>query len=185
MASGYTDTAIANLALGHLNEKTIADFDQTGNSNARWFKTNYAHYRNELLSLYPWNCARSRVLLPEAADKPAFGWDYAFRLPADFLSGVPIYDDDGTEISVEYEGDEVLTNHAGPLKFRYIKRLNDPAKFNQYFINCLVPYLALGMAHKVTGKNSYAQTMQTLFDDAFEKNTALEDQQNSPMEALY
>lgn len=187
MASGYTDTAIANLALGVLCQRTIADFDQEKNNDALWFKTNYAHIRNELLSAYPWNFARGRALLPMLVEKPAFGWKYAYELPSDLLSPLPLTehaDEDGVSPAMEIEGNQLLCDVDGPLRFRYVRRMEDPAKFSQNFVNCLVPFLASRAAHKITGKRSYAETALREYGLAFERYTALDDLQNAAEEII-
>lgn len=177
--TGYTDTSIANLALARLNEAAITDFNQQNNDYARWFKTNYAHVRDELLSLALWNFARARALLPASTQAPAFGWKFSYPLPHDCLYPLPIFDETGDEIALEIEGEAILTDEKGPLQFRYIRRMTDPAKFSQSFINVFVVLLAARAAHKVTAKRTYVETLLREFERTLNAAAMAEDLQNT------
>ncbi len=163
-----TETDICNLALDILKEAPITSIEDQ-RPIAMWCKRNFAVSRDSLLSRADWNFALKRASIAADSDKPAFGWSKSFTLPPDCLRLIPLttcgrYE--GTPIPHEVEDGKVLTNYGGPLKVRYVARVEDYNRYPPIFIEALAGYIAMKCAHWLTGKQGYQQIAQGLFSEA-------------------
>ncbi|MDR3228434.1 MAG: hypothetical protein LBT53_03350 [Puniceicoccales bacterium] len=107
-----TTTDIANHALSLVSEKRLVSMDSPGEL-AAVVKLHLASSVREVLSNFPWRCARRRATLARLATPPAFGWRHQYQLPADFLRVVSINGSlCGSENRTifEVEGTVLLTN---------------------------------------------------------------------------
>lgn len=84
----YTVAGIVNLALGRIGVKRIAEqtypFSETSTqaiaANGIW-----EYIRDEVLETKDWKFAKRRRAIGKLAETPDSGYDYAYRLPDDFL----------------------------------------------------------------------------------------------------
>lgn len=176
-----TETDIANMALDVLKEGAIGSLDE-GRPIARWLKRNFAVTRDSVLSDADWNFAMKRMAIARDTAGPAFGWLYAYTLPADLIRLVPITSDgniEGSPIRHEVENGKVLTDASGPLKIRYIYRNENYGQYPAAFQEALAGRLALKMAHWLTGKASYAQMAQNMYNDAMKRAWAVDAMQGT------
>lgn len=165
MASQLTDTDICNMALDLLEEAPITSIDEAS-SVARWFKRNFWPKAWALMRKHPWNFALARIVLTENAATPTFGWSYAYQAPVDFLRILPLTvdgEDNGVPLPYKVEQDQILTDQPAPIYVRYIKRISNTGQFDNSFCEALAALLAMGAAHLITGKQSYADRMQQVF----------------------
>jgi hypothetical protein len=161
-------TDICNLALDMLKEMPIGSL-QDNRPVARWLARNYDLARDSLMRRYDWNFACRRVELAADATAPVFGWTYQYTLPIDCLRVIPLTHDGsstGSPVAHEIEAGSILTDAAAPLRVRYVARVENVASYSPEFIQALAARLASGMAHWLTGKNSYAQSITAAFDEA-------------------
>lgn len=166
-----TPTDICNQALDILKEAEIANLENDNRPIVRWMKRNFDTSRDSLLSRYDWNFALHRVMLASDADKPTFGWSRSFTIPADCLRVLPITacgNSEGAPIRHEVEGAHILTDAAGPLRVRYVRRLEDYDRYPAAFIEALAAYIAMKCGHWVTGKVSFVQVAQGLYREAID-----------------
>lgn len=183
--SGTVHTAIdvANLALAHLKEAPIRDFDFSSVAS-RWFRNNYAVHRDAYLARHDWNFATTLVNLPVETVKPPFRWAYQYAKPADCLripqqteGGEP----DGQLIAFEVVGGKIFSNHEAPFPLRYIKRVTREAEFPPLFVHGLALFLASSCAHVITGKNSRAESLRQAAQDVFEHAGSNDAAQGTPL----
>ena len=76
---------------------------------------------SEFLSDHPWKFAKTRTELTAEVSSPAFGWAYAYELPADFVTLVALNEDElgsGSDL-FEIEGNYLLT-HVSAAQIEYI-----------------------------------------------------------------
>ncbi|WP_448953071.1 hypothetical protein [Labrys neptuniae] len=165
-------TQISNLALDYLDEAPLTSIDDNS-AVARWFKRNFWPVAWSLMRKHPWNFASTRAMLPASATAPAFGWTYAYDVPADCLRVLPLTIDgreDSRSVDHKVEGTQILANEPAPRPVRYIRRVDNTGQFDQQFTDVLAVALAQKAAHMITGKASYAaqlgQTLQTIMQDA-------------------
>ena len=80
-----SEVGIVNIALQRIkNTKRISDLGE-GTKEANAADDIYDEMRDLLLDLHTWNFATKRVKLGRLSSTPAFGWDYEYELPADFI----------------------------------------------------------------------------------------------------
>lgn len=191
MPSQLDITALCNLALDYLDEANIVSFDSDTSTVARWLRRNFWPTAWSLMRKHPWNFAIGRAQLAAAATAPAFGWTYAYDLPADCLRVLPLAVggvENGRQIPYKVEGTQILTNAPAPLLVRYMRRIENAGLFDQQFCDVLTVNLAQKIAHFVTGKASYAQQLgqmlQGLMADA-QMIDALEGTPDDPIDDFW
>lgn len=157
-----------NMALDLLEEVPMISAEDSRPA-VRFMRRNYGPTRDALLRRHPWNFALARASLPALADAPAFGWARAFQLPADALRVLPLADlggFNGREVPFEVEGRSILTNAGAPLRIRYIARVEDDTLFDPIFREALTLALAVKGASLITGKQSYAERLRAMAQEA-------------------
>jgi hypothetical protein len=151
---------IVNQALIKLGAATITSLSEN-TKPANTMRTVYEVKRDAELAAEPWTFAITRTLLPASATPPAFGWQYSYPLPSDFLKMVEVgedyvfYDiDNGPLFQIESDGDTgrlaVLTDDAGPLKIRYVRRVTTPGLFPPLFVEAFACRLAAETCEALT-----------------------------------
>lgn len=154
--------SICNLALGHLGADRI-DALTEASSEARACNRFYGQTLDALLAAGPpWRFARHEVVLAEVAGVTASRWAHVHALPADLLRvrEVRAVDDAAAgEGAVAYEllGDRLLSDLT-PVSLRYIRRIDDPAKFTPLFVEALSWHLAARLAMPLTRDASQRQS---------------------------
>jgi hypothetical protein len=154
-------TEIVNQALDLLEEEPALSIDDDRDV-VRWMRRNYVPTRDALLRRHPWNFAIRRALLPALSDAPAFGWDYAYQLPADCLRLFPLTesgDFEGPSVAYALEERKILTDATAPLKIRYVFRAEDASLFDPLFVEVLAQTLAMKAANWITRKQSYTERL--------------------------
>jgi len=183
--SGTVHTAVemANLALSHLKEAPIRDFDYSSVAS-RWFRNHYAAHRDAYLAMHDWDFAMALVRLPAEVEKPPFRWAYQYlkpanclRLPQQSVNGEP----GGRLIPFEVTGSRVLTDQAPPFPLRYVKRVTREAEFPPLFVHGFALFLAAGCAHVITGKNSRAEALREAALEAFDRAGTFDAAQGTPL----
>lgn len=161
MASGRSKTEVWNGALDYIEEQPVSS-DQDTSFSARWLARNYPQKRDYMLGRYLWKFARKRVILAPETAAPAWEWLYAYRLPADCIRLVPpTYDGswNGTPIPFEEEEGLLLCDQPTSLRLRYVARIDEEGLWSNDFVAVMELYLALCMAHRITGKQSFVERL--------------------------
>lgn len=166
-----TETDLANMALDILKEAPVSSLEDQ-RPIGKWLKRNFAVTRDSVLTDANWNFALKRAELPEESTAPAFGWNYSYLLPADCLRLLPLTECgnyEGRPVPHEVENRRVLTDKCGPLKVRYVYRNETYSQYSAAFQEALAGRLAMKMGHWLTGKVSYVQVAQSMYEDALKK----------------
>lgn len=179
--------------------KEIQSVDEEKNTLARQLNIIYSDVRDQLFEIYQWNFCMTRKLISAHAQKPEFGWDNQFTLPSDFIK-LPYLTDNG-----EFEGETIpfelgslvvgedrgrdrvrviQANCQGPLKVRYMARVEDERQYSPLFIKLLVANLALVIAHSKTGKQSYVERIKAIYDEAMNAAIASDSVQGAQPRAI-
>ncbi|GAB4512966.1 MAG: hypothetical protein Tsb0019_10030 [Roseibium sp.] len=183
--SGTVNTSVemANLALAHLKEAPIRDFDYSSVAS-RWFRNHYSAHRDAYLAMHDWDFATALTWLPADTAAPPFRWSRQYAKPADCLR-IPLQSEngeaDGTLIPFEVVGQKILTDHGPPFPLRYIRRVLREAEFSPLFVNGLALFLAAGCAHAITGKNSRAEALREAAQRAFLHAGTVDARQGTPL----
>lgn len=166
--------AIVNMALLKLGEPPIQSL-QDNVKAARLASQVYDPVLDQELARHFWRFAIARKLIDEAVnDEPRGPFQYAYSLPADWLTTVwigdlptgtlPVPVDDVPEWS--HEGRYILTNEAAPISLLYVRRVQDPTLFHAQFAELFSARLAMEMADSLTNSTTKWQKCRTLYKDA-------------------
>ncbi len=183
--SGTVNTAVemANLALAHLKEAPIRDFDFSSTAS-RWFRNHYAAHRDAYLAMHDWDFATELVNLPAETETPPFRWAYQYSKPADCLR-LPVQTVEGKPsgqvIAFEVVGQKIVSDHAPPFPLRYIRRVTREAEFPPLFVHGFALFLAAGCAHVITGKNSRAEALRQAATEALDRAGTFDAAQGTPL----
>lgn len=171
MTAAGASLQVVNAALVFLGEAPlISETDDVPAADV--VRAQWSFVRRAELAAHPWQFATRRVKLGASADVPAFGWERAFPLPADYLrllelpslgwdwvrpigeeprgvTGVPAF---------ELEGNQVLANVEAPLPCRYVFDQVDHAKWHPLFAEAMAYRFAVILAEPVVQSNTRRET---------------------------
>ena len=151
---------ICNGALNQLGATTILSLTEDS-KNARLCNSRFTQVRDGVFRSHPWNCLQKRVELAQDTATPAWGFKYAFTLPADCLRLLRILDYDS---NYKVEGRKILSN-TETMKILYIGRITDPNEYDELLRETLSSALSADIAFAVTSNNQTASNMYNLFQD--------------------
>ena len=151
---------ICNGALNQLGATTILSLTEDS-KNARLCNSRFTQVRDAVFRSHPWNCLQKRVELAADTDAPAWGFSYAYTLPADCLRLLRILDYDS---NYKVEGRKILSNTSS-MKILYIGRVTDPNEYDESLRETLSAALGADIAFAVTSNNQTATNMYNLFQD--------------------
>lgn len=141
----------------------------------------YPLARLDVLRLHPWNCAIRRVALAPLTAAPAFGWDYAFQLPGDWLRTIQVgLDDDPGEY--EIEGRTILYD-SDVLYLRYVADVSE-GDWDPLLVHVMTKRMELDLAYPVTKSTSLRDTLRQEFHakgvGVLARAKAVDGQENPP-----
>tara|TARA_R100000458_G_scaffold28694_1_gene26169 strand:+ start:146 stop:727 length:582 start_codon:yes stop_codon:yes gene_type:complete len=145
---------ICNGALNQLGASTILSLTEDS-KNARLCNSRYTQVRDALFRTHPWNCLQTRLELAASTDSPAWGFTYAYTLPANCLRLLRILDYDS---NYKVEGRKILSD-ASTMKILYIARITDPNEYDELLRETLSAALGADIAYAVTSNNTTSQNM--------------------------
>ena len=151
---------ICNGALNQLGATTILSLTEDS-KNARLCNSRFTQVRDAVFRSHPWNCLQKRVELAADTDAPAWGFSFAYTLPADCLRLLRILDYDS---NYKVEGRKILSNTSS-MKILYIGRITDPNEYDESLRETLSAALGADIAFAVTSNNQTASNMYNLFQD--------------------
>jgi hypothetical protein len=151
---------ICNGSLNQLGATTILSLTEDS-KNARLCNSRYSQVRDAVFRSHPWNCLQKRVELAADTDAPAWGFKFAYTLPADCLRLLRILDYDS---NYKVEGRKILSNTSS-MKILYIGRITDPNEYDESLRETLSAALGADIAFAVTSNNQTATNMYNLFQD--------------------
>jgi hypothetical protein len=151
-----TPSTISSAALEILNQPSVnLDVDQ--NASARKCLAIYPTTVRQLQANHPWNFLRTRIVLAPDSTPPAFGWEFSFTLPADFLNIVAVTDSRGIQIPYQIEGTKLLA-HAGAVYLIYTRFDDNEGDWTQEFIAVMTQAMVYRLAYTVTGSEGRGTT---------------------------
>lgn len=181
MAAPVTKTDIVNAAAALLgSSERVTSMDGAGNlarhAAALWDSTAEA-----MLADHPWNFAIRRAALNRTT-APAFGYLYAYALPADCLRALSFADGDGCAVLAEVEAGAVLTD-AESLFIRYIGsgHVDDPAAWPAHLVKAMELALAMAMAEALTGASGMANALDERLDRAMRRARRVDGRESQTM----
>ncbi len=151
---------ISNSALVKLGATRIISLTE-GTKNANLAGEQYEKVRDDLLRAHSWNFAMARAKLAQLSDAPAFGFDYAYQLPSDFLRAVSVHPGDAGAGNVPYkiEGRQLLAG-ATDIYLRYVRQVTDPNQMDAMFRETLAWALAVDLSIPITQTGTTREHMK-------------------------
>ena len=151
---------ICNGSLNQLGATTILSLTEDS-KNARLCNSRYTQVRDALFRTHPWNCLQKRIQIAADSTAPAWGFTYAYTLPADCLRLLKILDYDS---NYKVEGRKVLSN-TETMKILYVARVTDPNEYDELLRETLSASLSADIAFAVTSNNTTSQNMYQLYQE--------------------
>ncbi len=172
---------IVNVALAKLGEQAILAFNDDS-VPGRLAQRDYDHYRDALLSEYPWNFAIKRAELAIELPAPTYEFANKYRMPVDLLRLIEV--DNPHNWPWRREGDHVLTDMAAPLRIKYVARNTNPAEYPSYFAEALAGRLAMEWAEGLTGTRTVVEQMASLYRNKLQVARVADGQEDSPRQLV-
>lgn len=142
--------SIANLAAAKLGEDDQLAAPEDDTHLSRSVKAVWDLTRRAALRDHSWNFAMQRARLPaEVLAVPPVGWAHSYRLPADCVRLIELIDRRRDDYQVE--GKSILSDAAAPIGIRYIADVEQPALWDDLFVEAFACRLAFQIADRITG----------------------------------
>jgi hypothetical protein len=153
---------IANRALTKLGAARIISLDDDSQAS-NTLSSMFAIVRDAELRKNLWHFSKARAQLPALSQAPMFGYSHQFQLPADFLRLIEV---NGRQCQPKpqldswysIEAGRILIDQSGPLRIRYVRRVEDPTLFDALFVEALACKLAFESCETLTQSNTKKQT---------------------------
>ena len=181
-----TEAGICNSALSKLGNNRINSLTE-GTPAANLCLEQYGKLRDHLLRSHDWNFAASRVKLAQLSSTPAFGYDYQYALPSDWMRTISVHPGDSrkghiadyaTESS-DAEG-RVLRTDCRDVYLRYVRKVEDPNVMDPAFREALAWRLAMELAVPLAKSGSLRDRMAAGFEDALAIAKSIDGQDDPP-----
>lgn len=163
-----TETDICNMALSEFGKGSIASMEE-GVENARACKLFYEPTRREILREFPWGFAH-RIERLAVVDRDVPGWAYAYAYPDKCLKVNKIaaqVPHDGHyepfDIINIGTGTKVVATDLENAYADFIWDVQDPALFDDVFVQAFAHLLASKMAMRLTGNPQVSQQEYQLY----------------------
>lgn len=160
-----TKIVIINRALTKLgSERLMSETDN--NAASRAIEAVYDGVLENLLRVYRWSFAIRRAKLAALTEKPAYGYQLQYQLPADCLRIDAISDSTRQEWHWEnilpvplyqIEGRKILTDMESPLLLRYGAKVVDPSQYDSAFTEAFACALAAEICESITQSSTKKQ----------------------------
>lgn len=170
---------ICNNALQGLKANRIMNLgdgsDEADKCNQIW-----PSVRDSVLASHPWHCAMTLVQLQQSSITPAWKWSYSYPLPADCLRVFELVDSSETTIlDWEINGREIFCNADAPVYIAYVRREEDPAKYDALLCKALSAAMAADLAFPISAGVTAMQAAQTLYQNALREARGVNARQGS------
>lgn len=168
-------TEIANVALVLIGGTRITSFTD-GSKNADTLNDIYEDLRRNLLA-FPWNFASTRVELAQLVNDPAFEYEHAYGLPADWLYTVSVHDNDAGAGSIVFKEEQqdsqnVLLANEEKVFLRYTRDEQDVNLWSSNFKRAVSTALARDLAIPIANSNTLHAIMEARATRALSKAQA-------------
>lgn len=160
MAAGDTDVKIASDAMILLGVAEIASFGD-GSTRGGIAENLYPFVRDQLLSMYRWSFSMKKQQLARGATAPINEFQFAYPMPSDAVTGVPVAVFNSTSTGVasinsgwEMLGADIVTDQTVVVIDYQFTPLE--AQMPTYFVNLLKTACAMYFAEPMTDQISKA-----------------------------
>jgi hypothetical protein len=179
---------ICNEAMDLLGAATIASLTENS-KEARLCNRRFETVRDAVLRAHPWNAAIARADLAQDSEAPAFGFSFQYTLPTDpyclrVMSFWNVNVDNeltpyDSQVMYKIEGRKVLSNEE-TCKIIYISRVTDTEQYDALLSSTIAHRLASETAYAITGSNSIAQQMFSLYETRIREARSMDAMEGQP-----
>lgn len=173
-----TATSICSNAVLLLGAQSINDLYVDVTDRATLAANLYPEIRDMVLRSHPWKCATKRVSLAPDVATPAFGWDYQFALPGDWLRTLSV-GNEGCPIDFTEEGQKILSDD-NPCLLRYIFRNTTEASWDTMLIAAMTMAVKTACAYPITMSQAVADAAQNELQNLLKRARAVDGQDVPP-----
>lgn len=149
--------SVVNQALIFLGQPPIQSLTQATPPAAVFASALYESTLEEVLRSHPWNFAINRVELAPLAAAPAYGYQFAFQRPSDWLRTLETSAPD-----FRHEGKRILAN-VSSLQLRYVRKAEDLTEWDALAAAALVRNLAQKLAYPLTKSTSLQEAQWQMY----------------------
>ena len=164
-----TDISMCSNALLLIGHSTISSFTDPGAGPevaANLYDTTYEN----LLTQHRWRFATAKRQLSQLTSSPLNEWQYAYTLPADYLTGFRVYPSTDYEI---YENK--LYSNENEIAIDYIFK-PDESRLPAYFVKLMEFHLAAQFAIPVTDNTAKAEEYRRMYEDQLRRAKFIDSQ---------
>ncbi|OWQ92030.1 hypothetical protein CDN99_06640 [Roseateles aquatilis] len=172
-----TPVSICSNALLMLGDTTISSFDD-GTDRSRLAANTWESARDYVLRSHPWNCATKRVILAPDAQAPAFGWNYQFQLPADWLRTISV-GEEGERPGYKIEGRKILFDQK-ELKLLYLWRNEVPATWDTLLVHTMTLVMRAIFSYPITQSGGVEQLVESTLQPILRQARSVDGQEDPP-----
>lgn len=180
-----SEVSIANRALTKLGaDRILLLSDET--QSARTINSMFYDVRDAEIRRYTWKFSIKRASLVALVDAPAWGYEYEYPLPSDYLGLVQVGEiyvrprDRKAPWSVE--GQSLLCDFEAPLNIRYKSRVENAAFFDPLFVEVFACKLAIEACEALTQSNTKADAASQAYKFALSEAARQDALENPPEE---
>lgn len=184
-----TETELVNAALRKAGgaKRILALTDSVGSAGIA--QDVLVSERDDLLRSGVWNFAITRIQLGQLSTLPAFGWSFAYALPADCERVVSVHDNSAGTGAIPYkvesllQGDSyinVIATDANSVFLRYCRQITDPNLMTASFRQVLILRMAKIFAISIAKSNPLYQALDAEEGKAYRKAMAADGQEDWP-----
>jgi hypothetical protein len=173
---------LANRALTKVGDDRLTSIGEDSEPG-RVVRASYDIVRDAVLREYPWNFAKRRAALASSLPAPAYKYDYAYQLPADFLRLLEIQGQTGGYGDWEIVGRRIEINASGPLRITYVASVDDPNQYDALFVEAFCTRLAAEICHKLSDDVSLGNRLEDIYRDLLTR-AAMADAKEGPPKRL-
>jgi hypothetical protein len=159
-----TKVDVCNMALRHLSNETIDNFDTDQTPQAQACREFYEQAKDDLLTEFTWFFAQKQANLARLTTTPLFTWDYEYQLPSDLLRIERVLASTqrpAPNPPYEVMEDKILTNEQQvPIVYTFKVPDSDTAKMPSLFKKILSFDMAILMAPGLASNNLVAKLVQ-------------------------
>ncbi len=170
-----TNISICNGALMNIGAERIMSLTESS-EEAAVCNERFAHVRDAVLQMFPWNCCTYRKTLTQDATAPIYDYQYRYLLPTSPLcySVLEVYETDDWRIEEDF-----LVTDSSIVNILYIGRNTDPAKYPPYLAELISARLAVDIAYKLTGSADVTSNAAKLYSYKMQEALELEGRQGN------
>jgi len=153
-----SETSVANMGLRFIGQTAIVSRTD-GSDNANIVNDIFDDVRDDLLRSHPWNFATKRIKLAQSSTLPVFEFDFAYPLPADWISTMSVHSNDAGHSTVLHRMELIgtqraIVSSADQIYLRYVAQITDPNLWAADFRRCVSLAIGRDLAVAIASSNT-------------------------------